>query len=84
MAIFNRNEYLKRITDTKTAMDKRGIQILVVCDPANMNYLTGYDGWSFYVPQAVLIIDDQEEPLWIGRNMDVNGAKYTAFIKGKT
>ncbi len=81
MAIFNRNEYLKRITDTKTAMDKRGIQILVVCDPANMNYLTGYDGWSFYVPQAVLIIDDQEEPLWVGRNMDVNGAKHTAFIK---
>ncbi len=81
MALFSRKEYLKRITDTKTAMDKRGIQILVVCDPANMNYLTGYDGWSFYVPQAVLIIDDQEEPLWIGRNMDVNGAKHTAFIK---
>ena len=81
MALFSRKEYLKRITDTKTAMDKRGIQILVVCDPANMNYLTGYDGWSFYVPQAVLIIDDQEEPLWVGRNMDVNGAKHTAFIK---
>jgi ectoine hydrolase len=81
VTIFNRIEYLKRITDTKTAMDKRGIQILVICDPANMNYLTGYDGWSFYVPQAVLIIDDQEEPLWIGRNMDVNGAKHTAFIK---
>lgn len=81
MALFSRNEYLKRIADTKTAMDKKGIQILVICDPANMNYLTGYDGWSFYVPQAVLIIDDQEEPLWIGRNMDVNGAKHTAFIK---
>jgi len=81
MALFNRKEYLKRIADTKTSMDKKGIQILVVCDPANMNYLTGYDGWSFYVPQAVLIIDDQEEPLWVGRNMDVNGAKHTAFIK---
>lgn len=62
-------------------MADRGIQILVVCDPANMNYLTGYDGWSFYVPQAVLVIDDYEEPVWIGRNMDVNGAKHTAFIK---
>ncbi len=81
MALFSKKEYLKRISDTKTAMDKKGIQVLVVCDPANMNYLTGYDGWSFYVPQAVLVIDDQEEPLWIGRNMDVNGAKHTAFIK---
>lgn len=81
MAIFNRNEFLERIAKTKSAMAKKGIELLVVCDPANMNYLTGYDGWSFYVPQAVLVIDDQEEPFWIGRNMDVNGARHTAFIR---
>ena len=81
MAIFSRNEFLERIAKTKSAMAKKGIELLVVCDPANMNYLTGYDGWSFYVPQAVLVIDDQEEPLWIGRNMDVNGARHTAFIR---
>jgi len=81
MAIFSRNEFLERIAKTKSAMAKKGIELLVVCDPANMNYLTGYDGWSFYVPQAVLLIDDQEEPLWIGRNMDVNGARHTAFIR---
>jgi len=81
MAIFSTEEYLERIAKTKTAMQEKGIEILVVCDPANMNYLTGYDGWSFYVPQAVLVIDSEEEPLWIGRNMDANGAKHTAFIK---
>lgn len=61
-------------------MNQKGVEIMVVCDPANMNYLTGYDGWSFYVPQAVLVVDDQEEPIWVGRNMDANGAKHTAFI----
>ncbi|MCF8074688.1 MAG: M24 family metallopeptidase [Desulfotignum sp.] len=81
MTLFSRTEYLDRIQRTKAAMAKKGIELLVVCDPANMNYLTGYDGWSFYVPQAVLVIDDQEEPVWIGRNMDVNGAVHTAFIK---
>ncbi len=81
MTIFNKNEFLERIAKTKSAMAKKGIELLVVCDPANMNYLTGYDGWSFYVPQAVLVIDDQEEPFWIGRNMDVNGARHTAFIR---
>lgn len=81
MTLFSRNEYLERISQTKKAMDKKGMEILVVCDPANMNYLTGYDGWSFYVPQAVLVIDDQEEPIWIGRGMDTNGAKHTAFIR---
>ena len=81
MALFSNAEYLKRIEQTKTAMAARGIELLVVCDPANMNYLTGYDGWSFYVPQAVLVVDDQEEPVWIGRMMDVNGARHTAFLK---
>lgn len=81
MTLFSRTEYLDRIQRTKAAMADRGIGLLVVCDPANMNYLTGYDGWSFYVPQAVLVIDDREEPVWIGRNMDVNGALHTAFIK---
>jgi Xaa-Pro dipeptidase len=81
MTLFSRTEYMDRIQRTKAAMADRGIGLLVVCDPANMNYLTGYDGWSFYVPQAVLVIDDQEEPVWIGRNMDVNGAVHTAFIK---
>jgi ectoine hydrolase len=81
MTLFSRNEFLERIARTKSAMAKKGIELLVVCDPANMNYLTGYDGWSFYVPQAVLVIDDQDEPFWIGRNMDVNGARHTAFIR---
>ncbi len=81
MALFSRSEYLDRIKKTKTAMSQKGIEILVVCDPANMNYLTGYDGWSFYVPQAVLLVDDQEEPVWIGRMMDLNGARHTAFLK---
>ncbi len=81
MALFSRDEFLERIAKTKKSMAEKGIEILVVCDPANMNYLTGYDGWSFYVPQAVLVIDDQQEPLWIGRGMDANGAKHTAFIR---
>ncbi len=81
MPLFSTEEYLKRIEATKAAMAARGIELLVVCDPANMNYLTGYDGWSFYVPQAVLVIDDAEEPVWIGRMMDVNGARHTAFLK---
>ncbi|MCA1786952.1 MAG: aminopeptidase P family N-terminal domain-containing protein, partial [Desulfobacteraceae bacterium] len=80
MTLFSRIEYLDRIKKTKAAMADQGMGLLVVCDPANMNYLTGYDGWSFYVPQAVLVIDDQEEPVWIGRNMDRNGAMHTAFI----
>jgi ectoine utilization protein EutD len=46
-----------------------------------MCYLTGYDGWSFYVPQVVVLCLDEEEPLWIGRKMDVRAAHVTTFLK---
>ena len=37
---------------TRKAMEKRGIDLLIVTDPSNMAWLTGYDGWSFYVHQG--------------------------------
>lgn len=80
MTIFKKSEYLERIKQTKESMEKAGIEALLVSDPANMNYLTGYDGWSFYVPQVVIVALDQEEPLWVGRGMDANGAKHTTFL----
>ena len=47
--------------------------------PSNMHWLTGYDGWSFYVHQAVLVPPDGE-PVWYGRGQDANGAKRTAYL----
>jgi len=61
-------------------MAAAGIDVIVVSDPANMNYLTGYDGWSFYVPQCVVVSSDVNTPLWIGRGMDVAGARHTTFL----
>ena len=80
MALFQKDEYLERLRNTKTRMDASGMDVLVVADPANMNYLTGYDGWSFYVPQVVVVALDAEEPIWIGRGMDAHGAKHTTFL----
>lgn len=83
MPVFTREEYLGRIEKTKQLMQKKGIELLVVSHPANMNYLTGYDGWSFYVHQCVLVSLDKEEPLWIGRGMDANGCRITSFLKNE-
>lgn len=80
MPVFDLSEYFERIKRTKQSMEQRGIEVLVVSQPANMNYLTGYDGWSFYVHQAVVVALDQEEPMWIGRGMDANGARLTTFL----
>ncbi|CAB1079668.1 Ectoine hydrolase [Olavius algarvensis Delta 1 endosymbiont] len=80
MALFQAEEYFERIRNTKIRMAQAGIDVLIVSDPANMNYLTGYDGWSFYVPQAVVISLDSEQPVWIGRGMDAAGASHTTFL----
>ncbi|WP_175924171.1 ectoine hydrolase DoeA [Burkholderia latens] len=76
---FERSEYAARIAKTRTAMQRAGIDLLIVTDPTNMAWLTGYDGWSFYVHQCVLL-PMGGEPVWYGRGQDANGAKRTVFM----
>ena len=80
MHVFKKEEYQERIAKTKKKMEEWGIELLFVSQPANMNYLTGYDGWSFYVHQCLLVSLDKEEPVWIGRGMDANGARITSML----
>ena len=80
MALFKKEEFKERVRKAKEAMYHRGIETLLVTDPANMNYLTGYDGWSFYVHQGVLVIVNREEPIWFGRQQDSNGARLTTWL----
>ncbi|MVO18711.1 M24 family metallopeptidase [Parasedimentitalea huanghaiensis] len=76
---FSVQEYETRIAKTRKSMEAADIQTLIITDPANMAWLTGYDGWSFYVHQAV-VIGPTGLPLWWGRAMDGLGAKRTVFM----
>lgn len=76
---FDRSEYAARIAKTRRAMEQAGIDLLIVSDPTNMAWLTGYDGWSFYVHQCVLL-PMEGDPVWFGRGQDANGAKRTVFM----
>ena len=78
--LFDRGEYLDRIARVKKTMMAKGIDLLLVASPANQFYLTGYDGWSFYTPQMVVVALDEEEPIWFGRKMDAVGAEFTVFM----
>jgi len=80
LLLFKESEYQERLSRTKARMEEAGIEVLFSCHPANMNYLTGYDGWSFYVHQGVLVALDYDEPIWIGRGMDANAAKVTTYL----
>ena len=77
---FSRAEFDQRLRNTRLAMEAQGLDLLIVTDPSNMNWLTGYDGWSFYVHQCV-VIPPVGEPIWFGRGQDANGAKLTAYLR---
>jgi len=81
MMAFSKAEYLKRLKETKKSMERQGIEVLLVTDPANMNYLTGFDAWSFYVHQLLIVIASEEEPIWIGRIIDETAAQFTTWLK---
>ncbi len=76
---FTRAEYAHRLAQTRAAMERAGVDALVVSDPSNMAWLTGYDGWSFYVHQCV-IVPESGDPLWYGRSQDANGALRTVHM----
>ncbi|AXI47967.1 ectoine hydrolase DoeA [Sulfitobacter sp. SK012] len=78
-APFRSAEYARRIAKTRAAMQYAGLDVLFVTDPSNQAWLTGYDGWSFYVHQGVLL-GLEGDPIWWGRQMDSIGAGRTCWM----
>ena len=72
-------EHAERLRRVRQRMADRGIDTLLVSDPANMHYLTGYDGWSFYTPQGV-VVPAAGDVLLFTREMDAPGARMTTSV----
>ena len=81
--LFEKEEYKERLKKVKIDMQKKGIDLLVSHDPANMNYLTGYDAWSFYYAQCVLVHINEDEPICFVRSQDGGGAYIKTYLQDK-
>ena len=81
--IFEKKEYKERLGKVKAEMQIRGIDLLISSDPANMNYLTGYDAWSFYYAQCVLVHINEDEPICFLRDQDAGGAYIKTYLQDK-
>ena len=66
---FLKSEYDDRLARVRGTMATRGLNALVIGDPANINWLNGYDACSCYTPQMILI-DMHDGPFWMVREMD--------------
>ena len=76
---FTKQEFDDRLVKVRARMESDQLDALIIGDPANHNWLTGYDAWSFYVPQVVLVQHDVG-PIWMGRKMDAGAAKLTTYL----
>ena len=76
---FSLPEYERRLDKARAAMIAQGLDVVFVTDPSNQHWLTGYDGWSFYVHQGVILLPEAD-PIWWGRLQDANGAVRTVWM----
>ncbi|MEB4614845.1 M24 family metallopeptidase [Leucobacter sp. M11] len=74
-------ERRERVARVQARMRGQDLDALLVSDPANIFYLSGYNAWSFYTPQ-VLFVPADGAPLIVMREMDANGAHRTADLSG--
>ena len=78
-AAFAKDEYQTRLQTVRTRMVAKNLDAMLIGDPANMNWLTGFDAWSFYVPQVMLVLHDRD-PVWMGRKMDAGAIALTTYL----
>ena len=76
---FSKAEYEARLVKVRAAMQDRGLEAMIIGDPTNINWLSGYDAWSFYTPQ-VMLVDLYDGPFWVGRLMDAGAANFTTYL----
>jgi len=76
---FTLAEYKARLNAVHHAMAQSETDVLIITDPSNMAWVSGYDGWSFYVHQCV-VVPGGEQPIWFGRAQDANGAFRTVYM----
>ena len=81
--LFTKEEYKQRLKKVQKSMQEKGIELLISQDTNNMNYLTGYDAWSFYYTQCVIVHVNAEEPLCFVRAQDAGGAYIKTYLKNE-
>ena len=79
--LFTKEEYKARLKKVQKLMQEKSIELLISQDTANMNYLTGYDAWSFYYAQCVIVHVNTEEPICFVRAQDAGGAYIKTYLK---
>ena len=80
---FTVDEYILRAEKVRAVMKEQSLDALIIGNPNNINWLTGYDAWSFYTPQMMLIDLNDNGIYWFGREMDAGATKFTTYLSNE-
>ena len=78
---FTPEEYKQRLLKVQKMMLDQGIELLISHDTNNINYLTGYDAWSFYYAQCAIVHVNADQPICFVRDQDAGGAYLKTYLK---
>ncbi|MFD1706133.1 M24 family metallopeptidase [Siminovitchia sediminis] len=79
---FEAVEYEDRLVNIKKAMSSKGVDYLLINDPADLNYLLGYRSWGYtFLDWQVLIIPFDKEPVLVTRMLESTNFKDQTCIK---
>ena len=79
--LFSEEEYKQRLLKVQKMMLDQGIELLISHDTNNINYLTGYDAWSFYYAQCAIVHVNADQPICFVRDQDAGGAYLKTYLK---
>lgn len=77
------SQYMNRLHKVKKQMQRREVDNLIITDPANMYYLTGYSALSFTTPRAVIINIEKKYPYWFGLDNESRNVTQNTRIPDK-
>ena len=77
---FSTEEYRERVRRVRQGMEALGVEVLLVTDPANVFYLSGYQTFSVYNGECVILSLDGDPSLVVDR-MEVGGALLHSWLE---
>jgi Xaa-Pro dipeptidase len=80
MLPFTRDEYTHRLTRVREAMNRDGLDVLLVFHQEHMYYLTGYDQIGYWVYQVLIVPAASSELTAIVRRVDEMLVRQSPFI----
>lgn len=80
---FTQAEYRSRQTCVDRHMAAHALDYLLISDSSNICYLTGYEGMSDYVDQALVYGARGDEPRFFLRRQDAPSAMYQTWISNQ-